>query len=86
MASLYVEAVGLAAGAMTTLAYLPQVLKAWRTRKTQDIALGMYLLMACGVATWLAYGLLIESVAVVAANASSLALILTVLFLKLRHG
>lgn len=86
MTPLQVEAIGLLAGFCTTLAYVPQVLKAWRTRRTQDISLGMYLVMGAGVALWLAYGLLIGSLAVTAANGVTLVLILLVLALKLRHG
>jgi len=81
-----VEALGLVAGCCTTLAYLPQVVKAWRTRRTQDVSLGMYLLMATGVALWLAYGLLVDSLSVTAANAVTLVLVLAVVGLKLRHG
>ena len=81
-----VEAVGMVAGCCTTLAYLPQVVKAWRTRRTQDLSLGMYLVLATGVALWLVYGLLIGSPSVVAANGVTLLLVLVVVALKLRHG
>lgn len=86
MASFSVEALGLAAGFCTTLAYVPQVLKAWRTRRTQDLSLGMYLVLALGVALWLAYGLLIGSLSVALANGVTLVLVLVVVALKLRHG
>lgn len=86
MAALPVEAVGLVAGCCTTLAFVPQVVKAWRTRRTQDLSLGMYLVLAAGVALWLAYGLLIGSVSVTAANGVTLVLVLAVIALKLRHG
>lgn len=81
-----VEAVGLLAGTCTTLAFVPQVVKAWRSRCTKDLSLGMYLLMATGVALWLAYGLCIGSLSVVAANGLTLLLVLVVVGLKLRHG
>lgn len=81
-----VEAVGLAAGILTTAAFAPQALKAWRTRRTRDLSLGMYLALAAGVALWLVYGLLIGSLSVVAANAVTLVLVLVVIALKLRHG
>ncbi|MEW5772685.1 MAG: SemiSWEET transporter [Thermodesulfobacteriota bacterium] len=84
MTSPQVEAIGLVAGFCTTLAFVPQVVKAWRTRRTRDLSLGMYLVLAAGVALWLAYGLLIGSVSVVAANAATLVLVVVVL--KLRHG
>jgi MtN3 and saliva related transmembrane protein len=86
MASFSVEALGLAAGFCTTLAFVPQVLKAWRTRRTRDLSLGMYLLLAAGVALWLAYGLLIGSLSVALANGVTLVLVLVVVALKLRHG
>lgn len=81
-----VEMLGLAAGILTTAAFAPQVLKAWRTRRTRDLSLGMYLALAAGVALWLVYGLLIGSLSVVAANAVTLVLVLALIALKLRHG
>lgn len=81
-----IEAVGLAAGCCTTLAFVPQVVKAWRTRRTRDLSLGMYLLLAAGVALWLAYGLGIGSLAVTLANGVTLVLALALIALKLRHG
>lgn len=86
MSSFSVEMLGLAAGILTTAAFAPQVLKAWRTRRTRDLSLGMYLALAAGVALWLVYGLLIGSLSVVAANAVTLVLVLAVIALKLRHG
>ena len=62
------------------------MVKAWRTRRTQDLSLGMYLVLATGVALWLVYGLLIGSPSVVAANGVTLLLVLVVVALKLRHG
>lgn len=86
MAALPVEAVGLVAGCCTTLAFVPQVLKAWRSRSTRDVSLGMYVVLAAGVALWLAYGLLIGSLSVTLANGVTLVLVLAVVWLKLRHG
>ena len=81
-----VEAVGLVAGCCTTLAFVPQVVKAWRSRCTRDLSLGMYLVLALGIALWLAYGLLIGSLSVTLANGVTLILVLMVVALKLRHG
>jgi MtN3 and saliva related transmembrane protein len=77
---------GLVAAFCTTFAYLPQVMKAWRTRSTQDISLGMFLMMATGVALWLAYGLFRLDLPLIASNVVSLMFALTILVLKLRHG
>jgi MtN3 and saliva related transmembrane protein len=78
--------IGLAAGTCTTLAFLPQALKCWRTRSTRDISLSMFLVLVAGVALWLAYGLILGDVPLVAANGVTLLLAGSILVLKLRHG
>lgn len=85
-AAVFYEAVGLVAGLLTTVAYLPQVLQVWRTRSARDISLGMFLLMVSGITLWLIYGLFIGSVALIAANSVTLVLTLLVLIGKLKYG
>jgi MtN3 and saliva related transmembrane protein len=80
------EAVGMAAGVLTTLAYLPQVIKAWRTRSTGDVSLIMFLALVTGIALWALYGFLKGDLPVILANVSALCLTSTVLYLKLRYG
>ncbi|HEY7852306.1 MAG TPA: SemiSWEET transporter, partial [Caulobacteraceae bacterium] len=70
----------------TTVAFLPQVLRAWRTRSTRDISLGMFLVFSVGILLWLIYGLMVRDAPLIAANAVTLVLALTILVLKLRHG
>jgi MtN3 and saliva related transmembrane protein len=76
---------GLVAATLTTLAFLPQVLKTWRSRSARDVSTGMFLLLAAGVTLWVIYGLLIGSTPVVAANAATLGLALAMLALKRRY-
>jgi MtN3 and saliva related transmembrane protein len=80
------ETVGGIAGALTTLSFIPQVLKIHRERHAGGVSLGMYGIFALGILLWLIYGLLIVSPSIIAANAVTLALALTVILLKLRHG
>lgn len=77
---------GLAAGLCTTLAYLPQAMKAWQTRSTHDISSGMFALMTTGIVLWLIYGLIERDLPIIAANTASLALTTMILYLKLRFG
>lgn len=77
--------IGLLAATLTTIAYVPQVIRAWRTHSTRDISLPMFLLMAVGIALWLAYGLLIADLPLIAANLVTLVLVLSVLYFKLRY-
>ncbi|WP_374299700.1 SemiSWEET family sugar transporter [Ferrovibrio sp.] len=84
MSAELVESTGLLAGFLTTLAYVPQVLKVWRTRTARDISLIMFLLMNIGIALWLIYGLLIGSPGLIAANLVTLGLTAAVLAAKLK--
>ena len=84
--SMLITALGLAAAFCTTAAYAPQALKAWRSRSTADISLSMFLLMVAGIVLWLAYGVLIADIPLIAANAVTLCLAGSILALKLRHG
>lgn len=81
----HVEVLGLAAGVLTTLAFVPQVIKTWKSRHAHDISLATFALFSTGVALWLVYGVLIDSLPVVLANGVTLALALTILVLKLRY-
>lgn len=81
------EAVGSAAALLTTLAFVPQVVKTLKTRHTRDISLSMWVMFSAGVALWLAYGILLTAWPVIAANAATLVLALIVLAVKVaNHG
>jgi MtN3 and saliva related transmembrane protein len=79
------EIVGLLAGLLTTIAFVPQVLKIYATKSGRDVSARMFILFSIGVALWLAYGLLIGSLPVILANTVTLALSLVILALKLRY-
>jgi MtN3 and saliva related transmembrane protein len=78
-----VELLGFAAGALTTLAFVPQVVRTWRTRSAHDLSLGMLVTLTSGVTLWLVYGLAIRSAPIVVANGLTLGLMLTLVVLKL---
>lgn len=75
---------GLVAGSLTTLAFMPQVVKIWRTRSAEDISTFMFLLFSTGVFLWLLYGILVDALPVIIANGITLVLSLAVLVLKFR--
>lgn len=81
-----VTLIGLVAACLTTAAFAPQVLKAWRTRSTRDLSLGMYLVLASGIVLWLVYGLMIGDAPLILANAVTLVLVSIILYCKIRHG
>jgi MtN3 and saliva related transmembrane protein len=82
----WVEGVGVVAGLLTTVAFVPQAYKTLRTRSAGDFALPMLLLFCLGLAMWLAYGLLKAAPGLIMANAITLALALAILWVKLREG
>ena len=81
-----VTAVGLLAGTLTTIAYVPQVVKSWRTGSTADISLTMFAIMVSGVTLWLIYGAFVRDNPIVIANGATLLLAGTVLVLKIKNG
>ena len=80
----YATTIGFAAATLTTIAFIPQVIKVWKTRSARDVSLGMYALFSTGVALWLAYGVLIESWPVIVANSITLLLAGAVLAMKVK--
>ena len=77
---------GMVAATLTTVAFLPQVLRTWRTRSTSDISLGMFATYVVGIFLWLVYGLFLRDIPLIASNAVTLVLSGAILVLKLRHG
>ena len=76
--------IGLAAGFLTTVAFIPQVLKIWRTRSTKDVSLHTYVAFSVGVALWLGYGILKHELPIILWNAVTLCLALAIVAMKLR--
>jgi MtN3 and saliva related transmembrane protein len=77
---------GLAAGCCSTLAFLPQVVKTWKSRSTADISLSMYLVLVLGIVLWLAYGVLLGDTPLIVANGVTLVFAGGILAFKLRYG
>ena len=78
--------IGFGGATLTTLSFVPQVAKAWRTRSTHDLSRGWLAAFFSGVVLWLVYGLLLANPVIVASNAVTLVLIASLLYLKWRYG
>jgi MtN3 and saliva related transmembrane protein len=81
-----IDLVGYLAAILTTIAFVPQALTSWRTRNLSGVSLPMYSIFTVGVAMWLAYGVMLGSWPLIAANAITLALSGTVLALKVMQS
>lgn len=80
------DLIGYVAAVLTTVSFVPQAWKTFRTRDVSGISLGMYALFTTGVALWLVYGIALGNVPITLANAVTLSLALAVLVMKLRFG
>jgi MtN3 and saliva related transmembrane protein len=76
---------GFVAGTLTTLSFLPQVHKARRTKRCDDLSMGMLLSFGAGVCLWTVYGLLLRASPVIVANVVTLALLAALVYLKARY-
>jgi MtN3 and saliva related transmembrane protein len=81
-----VSLLGYVAGTLTTVAFVPQVARAWKTKSTKDLSLGMYATFCSGVFCWWLYGWFLHSWPIVITNALTFALAMSLLALKIKHG
>jgi MtN3 and saliva related transmembrane protein len=81
----YINILGIIAGSLTTISFVPQVLKTWKSKSAKDLSLGMFMIFCAGVLLWLVYGLLIFDIPIIAANFSTLILASSLLFFKFKY-
>ncbi len=81
----WITVMGFIAGMCTTSAFLPQVVKIFRTRKTEDISLFMYIILTTGILLWIIYGSLNGDIPLVLANGITFIFASSILVLKLRY-
>jgi MtN3 and saliva related transmembrane protein len=80
-----INILGTSAGSLTTIAFVPQVIKTWKSKSGGDISYGMFLLFSLGVVLWLCYGVAISAPPVIISNAVTLCLAVLILVLKFRY-
>ena len=76
--------IGYVAAMCTTIAFIPQAIKVFKTKQTKDISIGMFLLMNIGLIFWTIYGIMIFSYPIIIANLLTLILALYILFMKIK--
>ncbi|MGC4095771.1 MAG: SemiSWEET transporter [Nitrospira sp.] len=79
-------ALGLTAGTLTTIAFIPQLVKAWQSKSTGDLSWGMVMTFSTGVSLWLFYGIWIDSLPIMLANAVTLLFQIGIIALKIKYG
>jgi MtN3 and saliva related transmembrane protein len=77
---------GIIAGTLCTLSFVPQVLRIAKSRNARDISLITFIMFSCGVFAWFIYGISIKEWPVIIANAVTLLLALVILGMKIKYG
>ena len=72
------EIIGLIAAVCTTFAFIPQVMKVWKTKQTKDLSSRMYSILFIGIILWLVYGIRIDSLSIIMANVVTATLVGTI--------
>tara|TARA_X000001036_G_scaffold254825_1_gene237223 strand:+ start:9179 stop:9442 length:264 start_codon:yes stop_codon:yes gene_type:complete len=86
MISNFVQSIGFLAAICTTIAFLPQAWKIYKTKSSKDISLPTWIIFSFGVFLWLIYGILIMSFPLILANIFTLLLSLFILIFKIKYN
>ena len=78
--------IGMVAGALTSVAAIPQVIKTMKTHHVRDISIWQPLLLALGVTLWMVYGILISDMPLILANITPLICNVVLTYMKIRYG
>ncbi len=81
----YITTLGLVAGVLTMIAYLPQLIKTWKSKSADDLSWSMLIILCTGIVLWLVYGIYIHNLPVIAANVVTFVFATIILVLKIRY-
>jgi MtN3 and saliva related transmembrane protein len=81
----FVDILGVSAGIVTTLIFLPQVIKTWKEKSAKDIALLTFVIAAINDVMWIVYGILKHDMIITLTNSVVLILVLTMIYFKLSY-
>jgi MtN3 and saliva related transmembrane protein len=79
------DALGLIAGTLTTIAFVPQVLRIYQTKSANDISWGMFIIFALGNLMWFAYGASLGALPILVSSGVTLALALVIMAMKWKY-
>ena len=86
MKIIIVEFFGYFAAILTTLAFIPQLIKTLKTKKAEDVSLTTLIMFLTGVAAWIIYGIEISSKPILVANIITFLLNFLILVFKLIYS
>jgi len=77
--------IGLIAATITTLSFIPQLIKTWKLKETKDISLLMFITLGVGIILWIIYGFLLWDLPLILANSITFVFVLVILFFKFKY-
>ena len=80
-----IEILGFIAAIGTTSSFIPQAYKVYKTKRTDDLSLGMFLFFTLGTLLWIIYGFRVNSLQVILANIIVITLASYILGMKIKH-
>ena len=80
-----VTIIGLLAATLTTIAFLPQLWRIWKTKSARDVSYLMLVVFMSGLFLWLVYGIILGALPVILANSITLFLNMIILWLKIKY-
>lgn len=78
------QIIGLTAGVLTAGSMLPQVVKSWKEKKAEDVSLIMLIVLIAGIALWILYGIKKNDLPIIATNAFSMLVNVTMIVLRIK--
>lgn len=81
----FITILGLVAGVLTTIAFLPQMFQIWLTKSAKDVSFVMLIIFMSGLCLWLIYGMIIGALPIIMANGVTLFFNLIILWLKIKY-
>jgi len=81
----FTNAVGILAGVFTSVSMLPQLMKTFKKKKSEEISILMIVILIIGIAGWIYYGILREDYPVLFTNAFSILVNITLLVLHFKY-
>ena len=77
---------GIMAGTLTTISFIPQVIKIYKTKDAKDLSIATFCIFSCGVFLWLIYGALTHEWPIILANGVTMILILMIITMKIKYN
>ena len=81
----FVDLLGYSAGAITSLTFLPQVIKTWKLKSAKDVSLWMFIIAALNEIMWVWYGILLNNWVIISTNLAVLIMSVTMIGFKLKY-